>query len=60
MNAATDSYREEQDVLAPLLHACCEVADSKDNEAQVGKLYKRYAEWADYKRRSWWLLPFVL
>ena len=46
ITAATDTYRDEQDFLAPFIAEHCEIADGKDAEAQVGVLYKRYVEWS--------------
>jgi putative DNA primase/helicase len=46
ITAATDAYRGEQDFLAPFIAEHCEITDSKDDEAQVGVLYKQYTEWA--------------
>jgi putative DNA primase/helicase len=43
---ATDDYRDEQDFLAPFIAECCDVANSKDEEAQVGKLYEAYTKWS--------------
>jgi putative DNA primase/helicase len=46
ITAATDSYRDEQDFLAPFIAEHCEIASSKDDEVQVSNLYKRYVEWS--------------
>jgi len=42
---ATDTYRNEQDFLAPFLCECCKVGD--DIEESVGALYERFKSWAD-------------
>jgi putative DNA primase/helicase len=46
ITAATDDYRDEQDFLAPFIAEHCEIANSKDEEVQVGELYERYTKWA--------------
>jgi putative DNA primase/helicase len=47
ITTATDDYRDEQDFLAPFLAEHCELASSKDDEAQVGKLFERFKEWSE-------------
>jgi putative DNA primase/helicase len=52
ITTATEDYRGEQDFLAPFLHECCAVANDKDAEAQVSKLYAAYAQWGRRQRRE--------
>jgi putative DNA primase/helicase len=48
ITAATDSYRDEQDTLAPFLHERLVIAHGKDaDDAQVSETYKRYIEWCE-------------
>lgn len=44
VEAATEAYRAEQDVLADFLDECCEV-DDPERETATAALYKAYSEW---------------
>src|SRR5262249_3452358 len=47
ITGATDDYRDEQALLAPFMHECCEPCRDEREEAQVGVLHKCFVKWCE-------------